>query len=190
MAYLRNIPAATDLISNSQSQIQGNFQIIDSGSTGTGTGFSRNHVTMTDATNGGLHNRVDFYQAVSAPAISGFTSSAYAKTANSDSQLFYKNGTAEMQITNSALSAASAQGMLPGGLQIRCGTANSFSADNSNHAIAISPAFPTNSLFIFTSASNSDYTHAVQTAAVNASSFNAKSNNGGTINFTWLAIGY
>lgn len=97
MAYNRNIPAATDLISNSQSQIQGNFQALDSGTTGTGVGFSRNHVTITDATNGGLHHRVDYYQNVVDPTISGLVSSIYPKAgteAPASSQLFYRNASA------------------------------------------------------------------------------------------------
>lgn len=57
MVYNRNIPQSTDLISISQGQILGNFQTIDSGTTGTGVGFSREHITMTDATNGGLHSK-------------------------------------------------------------------------------------------------------------------------------------
>ena len=105
MAYNRNIPAATDLISNSQSAIQGNFQAIDSGQTGNpgAIGFSRNHVTMTDATNGGLHHRVDYYQNVAAPTIGAFVSSLYPRefpAASSISQLFFKNGVSEYQLTN------------------------------------------------------------------------------------------
>ena len=91
MVYNRNIPGPNDILSNSQSQLQANFQQIDSGTTGSGTGFSRNHVTLTDGTNGGLHNRVDFYQPVADPPISGFTGSLYVKTVGGLSQLFFAN---------------------------------------------------------------------------------------------------
>lgn len=55
MAYLPNIPQPTDLVSDSQGDLLGNFTAIDTGTTATGQGFSREHVTMTDGTNGGLH---------------------------------------------------------------------------------------------------------------------------------------
>ena len=90
MSYNNAIPQPTNLISNSQAQILGNFAAIDSGSTGTGAGFSRNHVTMTDATNGGLHYRVDYYQAESSPALSGFVASMYPKTVT-NIEAFFKN---------------------------------------------------------------------------------------------------
>jgi hypothetical protein len=98
MSYNRNIPQSTDLVSNSQPQILGNFQTIDAGSNLTGIGFTRNHVTMTDASNGGLHSRVDFYQAVADPLISGFVSSLYPKTV-SNVELFYRNAAAITQLT-------------------------------------------------------------------------------------------
>ena len=118
MAYLPNIPANTDLISNSQSQIQGNFQKIDPGTTGSGIGFARNHVTMTDGTNGGLHNEIDFYQALASPTISGFVGALYPKTVT-NIELFYKNGSKDMQVSNSLLTNTLGEGMMPGGLQIR-----------------------------------------------------------------------
>lgn len=99
MSYNRNIPQPTDLISNSQNQILGNFQTIDSGSTGTGPGFARNHITMTDATNGGLHSRVDYYQSVVDPDLVGFVSSLYPKA----TELFYRNASGIFQLTNLTL---------------------------------------------------------------------------------------
>ena len=48
MAYQPNIPLATDLISNSQGDLQGNFQAIGSAFNNTGTGF--NQVTFEQAT--------------------------------------------------------------------------------------------------------------------------------------------
>lgn len=93
MAYNDNIPQPTDLVSNSQPQILANFAAIDSGTTGTGIGFSRNHVTMTDTTNGGLHHRVDYFKSVSTPTITGanFVSSLYARNISSIPELFYIN---------------------------------------------------------------------------------------------------
>jgi hypothetical protein len=189
MSYNRNIPLSTDLISNSQPSILGNFQAIDSGTTGTGIGFARNHVTMTDATNGGLHNRIDFYQALTSPTITGFVASEYPKTVT-NIELFYKNTTQDMQITNSLLTASSGQGMLPGGLQIRTGIVSGMSANNSAQTITYGLAFPTATIVVMTTARGSDYTHPVQTSGTNKSFFLATCNNGGTVNFNYVAIGY
>lgn len=104
MTYTRNVPLANDLISDSQAILEANTNIVDSGTTGTGTGFSRNHVTMTDGSgNGGLHNEIDFYQNLSDPTISGFVSAIYPKLVSSQSELFQKNGSGTTQITSGAL---------------------------------------------------------------------------------------
>jgi hypothetical protein len=55
MPYNPLIPQATDLISVSQNQIQSNFQTMDNGTSGTGVGFDREHITVTDSTYGGMH---------------------------------------------------------------------------------------------------------------------------------------
>lgn len=186
MSYERSIPASTDLISNSQSQIQGNFQAIDSGTTGTGIGFSRNHITMIDGTNGGLHNRVDYYQAVSSPAISGFISSAYPKTVT-NVELAYKNGTQDMVITNSLLAAASGQGMMPGGLQVRCGSGNS--GGSTSVPIAFSPVFLTNVLAVITVAEGTDTNQSCIPSAKSASGFTLTTSKI-DLAYDWVAIGY
>ncbi len=178
MPYNRNIPQPTDLISNSQPQILGNFQTIDSGVTGTGVGFSRNHITMTNATNGGLHNRVDYYQAVASPAIVGFVSSLYPKTVSAIGELFYKNGTADIQITSSSLTAASGQGFLPGGLQIRSGVMNANGAGLPN---AITPAFPTACIGVTIVGGNAALpSNLLKVTAIAAGSFTAQSFNAST----------
>lgn len=185
MAYNRSIPQATDLISNSQSQILGNFQAIDSGTTGTGAGFSRNHITMTDATNGGLHNRVDYYQAVASPAIAGFVSSAYAKTVT-NAELFYKNSTLDMQVTNSLLTYTSGEGMAPGGVQFRCGTGSSNGSGISN---PFSKAFPTSCISVVVTGQNgSQTTNKISVTSVSTTAFTAKSSLGESIYY--IAIGY
>lgn len=186
MSYNRNIPAATDLISNSQSQIQGNFQTIDSGTTGTGVGFARNHVTMTDGTNGGLHERVDYYQAVSSPSISGFVSSAYPKTVT-NVEFAYKNATQDMVITNSLLTASSGQGMMPGGLQIRAGAGNS--GGSTTVSISFSPAFPTGVIAVIPVATGFDTAQSCLPSTPSVSGFTlttSKTNLG----YYWVAIGY
>jgi len=110
MAYNRNIPQPTDLISNSQPALLANFQAIDSGTTQSGIGFSRNHVTMTDASNGGLHNRIDFFQNIADPLIISWISSLYPNTTNS--ALNYRLGTTNFQLTNLPIVSTSGSGFV------------------------------------------------------------------------------
>lgn len=100
MAYNNSIPLSTDLIANSQGQILGNFAAIDGGTTGSTTGgFARNHITLTDATSGGLHYRVDFSQNLSDPTLTNMVSSLYPKLTSSLSQLFFRNSSNIAQLT-------------------------------------------------------------------------------------------
>jgi hypothetical protein len=125
MAYNRNIPQPTDLISNSQPSLLANFQAIDSGTTQTGIGFARNHVTMTDATNGGLHNRIDFYQGIADPTISGWASSLYPKT--STFELIYRVASTNYQLTNlSITTVGGSHGVItPWGIRLNWGKISS-----------------------------------------------------------------
>lgn len=56
MAYKPNIPAATDKLSVSQGDIQGNFQAIDDGNNN--VGFAFDHVGLTQVSNVGKHKQV------------------------------------------------------------------------------------------------------------------------------------
>lgn len=187
MSYTNNIPNATDLISNSQAQIKSNFTAIDSGSTGTGIGFARNHITMTDATNGGLHNRVDYYQAVASPTISGFTSSAYAKTVSAISELFYKNGTADIQLTSSSLTASGGQGMLPGGLLVKAGSGNS--GGSTTVSISFATAFTTACIAVIPVAEGTDTTQSCQPSSITTTGFVLKTSKT-SLSYGWVAVGY
>lgn len=186
MAYNDAIPQPGDLISTSQGQILGDFQAIDSGTTGTGIGFSRNHITMTDATNGGLHNRVDYYQAVSSPTITGFIGSLYPKTVT-NVELFYKNGTKDMQISNSLLTASSGQAMIPGGLQVRCGSGNT--GAGSTASISFTPNFLTAVVSVTTCGTGTDTNQSCLPSSASPSGFTltASKNNFG---YYWVAYGY
>lgn len=120
MAYTDDIPKPTDLISNSQGQLRANFNAIDSSV----FGFARNHVALTDSTNGGLHTRVDYYLAVTDPAISGFVASLYTKAAANPvtNELFYRNAGTINQITGPFLkSVNNGYIFLPGGILVKWG---------------------------------------------------------------------
>ena len=62
MAYQQNIPQSTDLLSDSQSDIQGNFQAIQ-------TLIDVNHYDFADATNQGKHFMVSMPPQPSAPPV-------------------------------------------------------------------------------------------------------------------------
>ncbi len=158
MVYNRNIPQPTDLISNSQPQLLGNFQTIDAGSNpsmqGVGIGFDRNHVSMTAGANGGLHNRIDFFQNIATPAISGFVAALYPLDVSGASELTYARSGATTQITSgsnaiwkggsgngvvTATIASSGTMTLPNGLVMKWGRSASGAQ---NQTIGFSPAFP------------------------------------------------
>ena len=192
MAYNRNIPASTDLISNSQSQIQGNFQTIDSGTTGTGVGVSRNHVTMTDATNGGLHHEVDFYQNVTDPTISGFVSSLYPKLISSESELFFKNGARTLQMTGATTVGAAGSVTLQGGVILKWGKETS---PANNTTVTFATPFPTACYAVIVTGgrpSGTQPTINVNPASVSTTVFvfkiNAESGEPATAAY-WVAIG-
>lgn len=86
MSYTPGIPNATDLISQSQSQIKTNFQKIDSAT----NGFAVDHVTLTDNTDGGKHKKSTYIQQGSDPTPSAGEASVYTKAVGSRTELFYR----------------------------------------------------------------------------------------------------
>ena len=192
MAYTPNIPAAGDYIGDSQAQIQANFNAIDSGVTGSGIGLDRNHITMTDGTNGGLHNRVDYFQVPAVPDLSGYISSAYPKTvvvttpASSNTELFYKNAGRDTQVTSSALVSTSGEGYIPGGLQIR---ASSQSGVTSGDTITFSKQFPTACISVTCNSDNASAT-ALFVSNLSATGFKVNRSGSGAFTFYYTAIGY
>ena len=192
MAYTNSQPTGSQLISNGQGTILGNFQAIDSGITGTGIGFSRNHVTMTDGVNGGLHNRVDFFQPLTSPSLTGFVGSGYVKNVtivtppSVTPELFFKNATSDTQITSSTLVPSLGQGMLPGGLQIRCSVA----AASTPTPVVFSAPFPTACLSVVATSVSTGAQ--VNITAKSSTGFTAQEGGspGGVINYYWVAVGY
>jgi hypothetical protein len=107
MTYNNNIPKPTDLISTSQGQILGNFQAIDSATTGptttttagygSGSGFSVDHFSMNTGTAGwvGMHFMVDFpvVQTTDPTALAGNNnySAIYTKTGTTYAEPYFLN---------------------------------------------------------------------------------------------------
>jgi hypothetical protein len=193
MAYQPNIPLLGDLISNSQGDLNGNFQAIDAGTTATGLGFSRNHISMTTAGTGGEHYRIDFPDASLVPAPAGTESSIYPALVDAKQELKFKNATNDIKITNSLLAAASGQGMLPGGLQIRIGHQN-ITCNNTNQDATYSLPFPAATLFAVAVPDNSNIQNIIQfqlgASNPNKAVFGCSQPGGPVIAITYLAIGY
>lgn len=202
--YLPGIPKGTDLISNSQLQIQSNFGIIDNGiaTDPTGSiGFNRDHVTMTDGTNGGLHKHVIFPGPPTlpfSPPLSTTQSAvypnlvSYMNPTDSFQELFYNNATKSVQITNSQLIPSlitGGAGMLPGGLQIRAGSPG---WPGQNMSIYFTPRFPTACLSVVVTNTNSGNNNTI----INVSTFDNISftvfstNKPSGSNLSYIAIGY
>jgi hypothetical protein len=116
MPYNPAIPLATDLISDSQSDLYGNFQAIDIGTTGGAgnVGFSREHVTMTDAASGGLHVQATMKDQAAVTPSAGYGSYYASKTgteAGTITEAVYKSGDSA---AISLLSAIKAWGVFTG----------------------------------------------------------------------------
>lgn len=193
MVYNRNIPGPNDILSNSQSQLQANFQQIDSGTTGTGTGFSRNHVTLTDGTNGGLHNRVDFYQPVADPTVTGFAGSVYVKNVAGIPQLFYANSSLVTQLTGITGAAGSGTVTIPGGIVLKWGTVSV--AAGFTNTITFPVPFPGNCFSVVVSPNTTSVAPSTSTLTVQASNFTVnnflltKSSTSKILSICYVALG-
>lgn len=93
MAYLTGIPAATDLISNSQSQIQENFNQLN-------TQFSGNHNALTSVAANGHHTFITFDNSPAAPVSAGTVSNMYPSTITGAQEMVWGNAAGSTQITS------------------------------------------------------------------------------------------
>lgn len=184
MVYDPNIPTANQLISASQSAIQGNFAAIDSSS----TGFAVDHVTLTDGTNGGKHKKMTMVQQGSAPSTGASEVDLYTKALGGQPELYLRqqsNGT-EVLMTRGTPTSSSGEGVAFGGLQIRCGSGSSNGSGISNN---FSSSFSTACVAVVASGRNSAQpTNDIKVTAISASAFTATSASGESIYY--IAIGY
>ena len=102
MTFNPAIPAPTDLISQSQAQIQTNFSQAD-------TAFGIDHTAFSVSANQGQHKQVTLIAPISNPNQAGNISSVYTKTSGTGVELFYQHGTANLgvsQLTGGGITAA------------------------------------------------------------------------------------
>ena len=180
--YTTGLPNPPDDPSSNVSSMQTNTNTISSWTQVDHVGF--NNVS------GGKHLQVTYVAPVSAPSVSGTVGIGTTQTVTNTEQ-FFTNAAANMQITNSLLSYTSAQGMFPGGLQIRCGT-GSITTNNTDQTLTYNLTFPTATLFAvacYTSASpaaplqvtnNSDATRIHLKVSLSS----------GSANVNYIAVGY
>lgn len=169
MAYTRTQPASNQLISDGQGTILGNFQYLDSGTTGstttntssygTGTGFSTNHFSMLDASYPGMHFMLDFpiVQSADPSTLAGAGAgyaAIYTKSNGTNAEPYFLNaastsgnamwyggtGTTSGAVTPSSASSSSNYLNLPNGIQFRWGTTTGTTAGT---AITFGTAFGT-----------------------------------------------
>jgi len=115
MAYSSDIPQANDDPSQSQSQLLGNFQAIN-------TFFSVNHVAPNDGDEG-KHKWVSLPEQGAAPSTAVNEIALYSKEVSSTTQLFYRKEAdgAEVQLTGNSTPSTNGQ-VFVGGITIKWGT--------------------------------------------------------------------
>lgn len=132
--------------------------------------------------NDGFHQQVTFPAVHSVPSPVNPMGIVTTQTSSAKSELFYTNGTANVQLTNTSLTASGGQGMLPGGLQIKGGVASTASSQT------FTTAFPTACISVVATTSSSG--SQVNVTGISASGFTIVASPPGTVSYYWMAMGY
>ena len=188
MVYNRDIPQSTDLISISQSQILGNFQVIDDGAIG-GTGFSRNHVSMTQAVDGGLHYRIEFSQSIPDAPITGTVGALYPQTLGATQELFFKNSDGSSpihQITGPFTVNPTGFTTLQGGFKLSWGAVPTYNNGDLITALGMTTIYQP-----LITIEDSDVLPTVRAYVygISTNTFRVRTTSGAPVNIKWMAIG-
>jgi hypothetical protein len=180
--YTPNVPLSNQRISQTQPLIQDNFLALDDA-------IDNDHVAITDATPSKrmLHKQVTFPDVLGAdPAVAGDDGILYTKDNGGGlASLFFKNASVVTQLAGLAKNFANpGYANLPGGLQLRWGTA---SVGGSFTDVNFNAAFSNNCLAVV--ATNSGGSVSVGVQLVNASKFQSKSSSG-SVSIQYIAVGY
>lgn len=195
MTYNANIPLSTDLISNSQAQIQANFSQLNSQ-------FAIDHVAFnTGSGNGdGTHKKITFDNAPTEPTPAGTVSNIFPLLTNGNQELYFKNssteygGSGKIQLTGPFTAASNGTVFLPGGIILKWGSATITNTQTVNFA----SAFPNNCWAVVTQPINAsavtvanDYVYVASVALANfsATAVRRTSLAGNTVTFNYIAIG-
>lgn len=204
MAYNNAIPQPTNLISNSQAQLLANFAFIDNGVTGSsGSGFSVDHISFSDADYPGMHYLVELPEVqTSDPTLPATASAAfYTKAVSTFGEPFFFNSNQSVgQVmwyggtgTGAVSSSIATNGYLnlPNGLQFRWGQAT-LGSSNTATQVTYASAFTTGVYSIqVTSLANSASTTSVvdNTNSRTTTSFYARATNS-SVTIYYFAVGH
>ncbi len=186
MAYQPNIPAATDAISQSQVDLQANFQQLN-------VGFAIDH-NAYDAASPGQHKKVLFTNVAADPAIVNPAGQLYTKSVTGVIEAFFSNGTTVTQLTGLPQTLAGKGTLtLGGGLIFKWGTI----PGNGTNEIPVLflpeiANFPNNVYNIQLTADLNDTTaksFAVKSGSASVTGFTIKSSTTSVANIYWFAIG-
>lgn len=141
--YLPNIPAANDIISVSQGQLQTNFQQIDNG---VSNGIANDHISLTNATaaDRGHHANIRFVQQGADPATAVDQIGLYAKDVGGTPRLFIReesNGTIYQLNANNPSLGTTGYTWLPGGLLLQWGNQSATGANPVTFPVAFTTTY-------------------------------------------------
>ena len=137
MTYDPNIPQPTDLISQSQSQIQTNFAQAN-------TAFGIDHTAFDTVANQGKHKKSTYYEQAVDPTTLINEMAVYTKDVSTITQLFVRrasNGTVIQLTAGDPTASNEGQSFLPGGIIIKWG--NNVTVSNGALYTYATGAFPT-----------------------------------------------
>ncbi len=184
MTFDASIPQATDLISQSQSQIQTNFSQSN-------TAFGIDHTAFDVVSNQGKHKKSTYVDQASNPSTSANEVALYTKNLSGASTLYLRkesNGTVVQMSGPDPVVAASGLSFLPGGIIIQWGT---YTITNGNATVAVlfSSSFTTVYSLVITGNGSADSSRPYYTS-LSASGFTGgRGGTAGTVNYTYIAIG-
>ncbi len=184
--YTPNIPQTGDNPSQSQGQILQNFQSLQDAQ-------DKNHVTLQDITNRGLHKFLQMPEQGSDPATTANMGAFYCKDIGGFTRGVFRqenNGTVIQMTGIDPLSAVTGYTFLPGGLLIQWGTSAVNAAPASTN-IVFPIAFPANCWNVsITPVRNSTNVDVVYLSGKNTINFTCRNtSSSGITSINWIAIG-
>jgi len=182
MTYNPNIPAANDILSNSQSQILTNFGQLN-------TVFGIDHVPFyPSVANSGKHAKVTLPEGGDAATLVNEIA-LYCKDLSSVSTLYLRkenNGTV-IQISGvDPIASAQGRTFLPGGLILAWGSSASVS---NGGTVSFASAFPNNCFGVQVTINIASTVSPVGINGYNTSGFTFRTTAGGGVPITYMAIG-
>lgn len=185
--YTANIPQPGDNPSQSQDQILQNFQSLQNA-------LDKNHVTLSDTTNRGLHKFLQMPEQGSDPSTAVNELAWYCKDVGGIAPRFFmrqeNNGTVIQMTGIDPLIATTGYTFLPGGLLLQWGT-TAVSAAPAATNIFFPVAFSANCFNVsITPVRNSTNVDVVYLSGKNTTNFTCRNtSSAGITSINWIAIG-